>query len=596
MRRLLLLLAVAIAAVGIWLALRGGGSAEANARVTSLLPRDTVVFVHVPDFNRTREQWRETDIYKLWREPAVQDFLQKPLAQMPNQTSAAEERMQQLERLGIKDGFVAITSLQADRPAMVGGFRFKANKSETEKVLGEWRGMLQTAADAKPEIVQHQRHRIEVLRRAATTLATVYDGDWFFAANDVAALTALLDRTKTRSADAAATLGADPDFSASVKRMPGGYAGFAFARVEPFLARLAARYPQNESNASRLDVLRQVRSVSAATTFDGGKIRDVLFAQMPKSAEQGELTRSSLGIATPETFLYVATLLTLPRDMGAATNVVPMPGVGFAAGVQRFVAPLVQSGINVEDWNAAFGADLGVIGEWPVNARIPSLLATLPVKDATKADELVSRMTAAAVEGSRWAMTERDAVRYYSQVPQNPLVPVAPTIGIGSQRAVAGLDAASVEAAMKRAPGDGDTGLAASETFRTAEGMINAPNRSSAYVDTALLYTRLDAALRPMLVMGAAFVPAIAQAIDLSKVPPAEVITRHLSPIVMSQRYDGDGYVTESAGPVSIFQAALGVGIASGAGATWYHSNMVAPAPPSPKSPPIASPSPAATP
>ena len=30
----------------------------------------------------------------------------------------------------------------------------------------------------------------------------------------------------------------------------------------------------------------------------------------------------------------------------------------------------------------------------------------------------------------------------------------------------------------------------------------------------------------------------------MTKFPPAEVITKHLSPIVMSQNYQTDGYVT----------------------------------------------------
>jgi hypothetical protein len=148
MRRLMVLAAVmAVGGVGVWLALRGGGAADANARITSLLPRETLAVLHVPDFNRTREQWRETDIYKLWREPAVQEFLQKPLARMPA-SGGIEDRMQQLERLGIRDGFVAITAWKDDAPTVVGGFRFKASKSDAEKVIGEWRHRAQQASSA----------------------------------------------------------------------------------------------------------------------------------------------------------------------------------------------------------------------------------------------------------------------------------------------------------------------------------------------------------------------------------------------------------------------------------------------------------------
>ena len=87
-----------------------------------------------------------------------------------------------------------------------------------------------------------------------------------------------------------------------------------------------------------------------------------------------------------------------------------------------------------------------------------------------------------------------------------------------------------------------------------------APTNFFAYVDTALLYSRLDATLRPMLLMGAAFMPTMNNYIDVSKLPSPEVITKHLSPIVSSQRYERDGYMAESVGPVTLNQAAIGLG------------------------------------
>ena len=81
------------------------------------------------------------------------------------------------------------------------------------------------------------------------------------------------------------------------------------------------------------------------------------------------------------------------------------------------------------------------------------------------------------------------------------------------------------------------------------------------------LYSRLDASLRPMLLMAAAFVPAVAGSIDPTKLPAPEVITKHLSPIVSSQRYDGDGYMAESIGPITLDQLGIGAAIFSSFGA-----------------------------
>ncbi|PYL19671.1 MAG: hypothetical protein DMF41_09120 [Verrucomicrobia bacterium] len=60
--------------------------------------------------------------------------------------------------------------------------------------------------------------------------------------------------------------------------------------------------------------------------------------------------------------------------------------------------------------------------------------------------------------------------------------------------------------------------------------------------------------------------PSVATDFDLAKIPSLEVITKHLSPIVTSQRYDRDGYVVESIGPITLDQSLSGLAIAGGLG------------------------------
>jgi hypothetical protein len=51
---------------------------------------------------------------------------------------------------------------------------------------------------------------------------------------------------------------------------------------------------------------------------------------------------------------------------------------------------------------------------------------------------------------------------------------------------------------------------------------------------------------------------------DLSKLPAAEVISKHLSPIVYSQSSDENGYLIESTGPVTFTDLLLGLGAGVG--------------------------------
>src|SRR5437868_15118645 len=123
MRRLLLIL-VSAAVVGLAI---GYGIRLAERRtsgsVAALLPRDTVAFAHLPDFNRTLDEWHRSDIYQIYREPAVQEFLQKPLSRS-GKTSVVSGKIQEYRELDPKDAFVALTSIANDQPKLVAGFQY----------------------------------------------------------------------------------------------------------------------------------------------------------------------------------------------------------------------------------------------------------------------------------------------------------------------------------------------------------------------------------------------------------------------------------------------------------------------------------------
>ncbi|HEX8679154.1 MAG TPA: hypothetical protein VF683_04310, partial [Chthoniobacterales bacterium] len=341
--------------------------------------------------------------------------------------------------------------------------------------------------------------------------------------------------------------------------------------LEEYFQKLTAEMPQNDrGNVARF---REVRSFAAATGFENGKIRDVLYVQMPKAPDQPELTRASLTMTTAESFLYAASFTTLfPREpLGASQQT-----AGFAGVLQRSMAGLASSGVTAADWQAAFGPELGVVGEWPANARIPALLATVPVRDGGKARQILRAMTiGSGAEETQWALTESAGVQYAIQAPSSPMVPVAATIAVSDQLLIAGSDRAAVEQAIKRGTAEG-AALAGSQAFKAAERLVPEAKSAFVYLDMARFYTRLDAAIRPMLVLAATFVPSIAETVDLQKVPSPEIVTKHLSPIVLSQKYETDGYVTESVGPISIYHAGIGVALAAGFANNFYPGSAAA--------------------
>ncbi len=573
-----------------------------SASVSVLLPRETIFLAHMQDFNRTRDQWHQSDLYQLYREPAVQDFLRKPLANLPKR-DAASQTLREIEQLDPKNAFFAVTSIDNNSPKLVGGFHFRGSIADAERVIGKWRStFLEKNPGAKHEKLQYERHEIELVTAATFTLATAYDRPWFFAATDLTELKALLDRADGRTRNPKETLDTDEAYRAATSRRPSNYAVSFYLQPKTFAERLAALRAavQSSAAAKQRTMLEKVRTISGVTRFENGKIHDLLYLGMPKLEQDVTLTRSSLTLGTKETFFYLSMLLNLGEKIDTLNQ-----AAGIGGAVQKLFQAFSDSGIATDDWNAAFGMELGSLADWPSSAHWPSLLLTLPVKDLTKAGEIVEAATRAD-DNAIWTRTEKNGVHYFSMQSPASFIAVTPTIALSSQILIAGFNPVSVEEAVKRSGGTSSE-LADSQAYKAAEQLLPAPTNFFAYVDSALLYSRLDASLRPMLLMAAAFMPALTGSVDLSKLPSPEVITKHLSPIVFSQRYDRDGYVAESVGPITLDQSVIGLAILSGLGATarqragsgltgWGSSPAVSPQPPALSSSPSPTPSPGGTP
>src|SRR5437870_12466549 len=544
MQRLVLVVVMAaLAAVGILYGLRRAERTP-YATVTVLLPRGTVLLGHVPDFNRTRSEWHQSDLYKLYREPAVQDFLSRPLSKVAQPDTAADT-VNEIARLDPKDAFLALTSIEDNNPHLAGGFQFRGSQSEAEKIIGKWRSKIVRIASVT-ESVQYEQHKIDIVGAAPNQVATVYDGQWFFASNDLAELKAILDRADGPARDKQTTLEADDTFRAAMKHMPASYALLFYLQPKALSEKLASVSNAIGTSAEQSAMLEQIRSICAAPRFDKGKIRNVLFVGMPKAQSDQKLTRSSLALGSADTVLYLATLLNPGRLAG-----IDQGGLPLGSWLQKAFDVATGAGVSVDDWKAAFDLELGSLADWPQSARWPSIITCLRVKDPVRANRIANALTHAIDVDAPWTKTEKNGVLYFYMQSPAALFAITPTIALSNQLLIVGLDSASVESAISRST-KASGALADSSAYKLAVRAVPAPTNAFIYVDTALLYSRLDAGLRPMLLMSAAFMPAISDYVDVGKLPPPEIVAKHLTPLVSSQRYDGDGYVTESTGPVTL--------------------------------------------
>jgi len=557
MRKLqLLILAAAVAAGTIWWAFYRTHHTS-SLGVASLLPKETLALVHLPDFNRSRDDWHRTDLYQLWQEPSVQEFLEKPRANL-QANGRISQTAGEISSLEMKDAFFAVISIESKAWKWDGGFRCSGDTEKAAKMVEDWRTRaLGGGPDLKHETIEYRGRQIHNDSAGIVQVWTVWAGPWFFFANDLENLKALLDRADGRVKDPQTALSADETFLAVSKHMPASYAALVFGRIAQLVEKVS---PKEESEAAdKFSLVRQIRSFGAAVAFDGGRMRDTVFVGMPRAADPANLNRASLSIASKDTFFYAASLVDLGKEMQPGTQT---PGLGWLSGPQKIIESLSANGITLEEWKSAFGSEVALIGSWAANSQWPSIVAATAVKDSAKANQIVTMVTASNSDDFRWRHREKDGAHYYSSNSGLELFSFSPTIGLSDRMLVIGPDSGSVEAAMKHSA-SGLSELAATRNFQNAERAVATPQQAFAYLDPALIYARFDTSLRPLLAMGAAFLPALSDTIDVSKLPPAEIVARHLGPTVMSQSYRGDGYVAESVGSVPFYQIVVG-GISAG--------------------------------
>src|ERR1041384_2782374 len=153
----------------------------------------------------------------------------------------------------------------------------------------------------------------------------------------------VLDRADGRDKDRQTTLEAEETFHASMAHMASSYALLFYLQPKKLSEGLASL--RNAFGLSGDQVVDQIQSICGAARFEKGKMRNTLFVGMPKPQSEQKLTRSS---RTPDTFLYLATLLNPDRLAG-----INQGGLPLGSWLQKVFDAAARAGLTTDDWKAA---------------------------------------------------------------------------------------------------------------------------------------------------------------------------------------------------------------------------------------------------
>lgn len=527
-----------------------------------LLPGETLLFVDLPNLPRTALRWPQTGLAKIFMEPELQKFLEKPRA-AGGPGKMLDEKLTQILRLAPREVFFAVTSIDGPTPKWIAGFAYIGRKTEAEELLAEPRADFKKAWPAgKSDIVTFGKTEVETFTYGDAAIAEAFQGEWYLVSNN-------LDLLKTTLTAAALpdgvpdALGKKEIFQKATAKLPADGDLTVFAQLGSLTERITSLLVASGQapDPQQLADFKRMQAVAWGTKLEGAQIRDTIFLVAPGGTPEPLLPRNALAFSAADTFLYYSMALPAKIEMPDSAGLVG----GYLPMLATMEKALAEKGLKWADLTGAFGPELGVVMDWALQDAQPGTLLALDVRDLVKARAFVDVFTGTTPGTPAWGREERDGATLFQSPAGESLLAISPALALTDKFLVLGFSAASVEGSLARLK-TGQSAIGKNVAYTGATQTVGAPTSGFGYLDMKTLFERSYGTLRPFIAMSLAFNPEAGQYLDAGKLPGTETISRHLAPSVYSQSANSEGTLIESVGTLTfnqVLMAAIGGGVAA---------------------------------
>jgi hypothetical protein len=551
----LALVVAVVAAVVVMKRPRGGESAAA------LAPDEAALFVELPDVHRTRDRWKTTAISEIANEPAVQAFFAKPKSKLPD-AGALKKQLDALLACDPHESFLAVTAPGKDDPKVVAGFVFAGEGANADALVAMLKNEAQKTMPAgKADVIKYGDIEIATFAFDKSVLASAIKGTWCFIGNDVDLLKATLDRLDGKTGGK--VLRDARSFKDSLARMPRDFEAMIFVQPQTFLARLEPMLNANGNAGSQkqIEELKKIQAFTMTTKIEGAQMHDTIFMLRPDAPKSPALTRGALALTSTDTLIFYDARLQIPKDLDLRrSSALPMAsqiGGEWLGWFEKIAKQL-----------AADDGELGVQVDLPAGVMQPGVLVSLQTRDAESAAKLAESIASSPADFGAWKREQLDGGPLYTLKLPGIAALISPVMTVSGKSVLIGLDFDALKKSAERAKTGSGGGLAKSEDFHRAEALVGKPTNAFGYADTRAFFLRIYDTAKPALMLWMMMSPEANKVVDPSKLPPADAIAKHLTPIVCSQAAVENGTLAESVGPVTFGQALIGfVAGATAAGA-----------------------------
>lgn len=550
MKKFLIILAfvAVLICASIWYVVSRYGISDSAA----IVPAEAVVFVALPDMVQTSIRWHQTSLAKIGAEPAMQEFLERPLSLLGQE--GIDEATGILSRLKPGRAFIAVNNVTETAITAVLGFQFFGGKKDYEEAIARLHTeVLRVSAGATRSEEVYGGDTITKITNGDMSMFTGSNGSWGFVSNDLASIQNAMDRAAGR--DATPSLADSESFRSVRAKLTGNAEVIWYAATAPLIDLLLTIGEEQDAaiDPAQLAQVRKVTAIGGSLAFQGADQVERIFMLWEEMPATPTIDRSGLGFTSPEDILFMETAhdwSTLTSN--AYTGSLPPQVLDF----------LSENQIDLSEFPNQFGSDSVLVANWPSGAMFPTALLAVAVKDR----QAVEAMTRRLVE--KFAPTATISERQDATVFEFPVAGLGlidPAVAVSSDYMIAAITTASINNALARNPGTPT--LEKVPAFASVSSEWHRNSQNFIYIDTQTIFDRVYNTMRPMIIFGAAMSPDVAKTIDIQKLPETEIISKHLGPIVMTQHAEPDGWMIESRGPVTLYQTFMLAGAGMGFGA-----------------------------
>lgn len=524
-------------------------SSPVSTPVADALPRDTVVFLQIPDIHGTSSRFQNTAIARIFQEPEVQAFLDQPGNALKELFPAGTiHPLARLQALKVSSAFVALTSLDVKNLSAIAGFSHATTK---EEILKQIEPLKETFFESNPaataELLSHNGIEIQVFNADPREFAIAFASEAFYITTSVDFLKSFLDRLDTP--DKENSLTQNPLFVKATDKLPSSREFMAYANLEIIfdaLEKLTALSPES-FDPDAFEQIKPMKAFVASVSIEQDIFRDVTFVLTDKQLEYPELREDSLKFTSPDSLIYAASLLHTEDmnldDPNLQALIISNP---YFAAIQE---ALNEKGMDITQMEDILGDEASFILDWPAAATSPNPLISVQLRSQQIANNISTLLLSGEIFDTLTPETLDNASLFL--FPQASILPIRASLALSENYLFFSLSPEQLRQSFKTT--DSPT-LESSEKFKKAKALVPAANMSFIYLDAQMLFERLYGTLRPFILIGASFAPDINKYIDPAKLPATETISKHLSPIATSISNLPEGVYTESAGPVTFNQ------------------------------------------